>query len=337
MGLFAYTVAGGALILIGAWESLTSAFDSSSEAQSSPDLPAFASEHVERPSPSSFPSTVTFLSISGLAVAFIANCLVSISDAAGSRDQIGIALQLEVIAAALLFLLYSGLGIFVNSKGAFRSPAYILNVIYVFAFGEEFLLFYKQNKDSSGVENRYYDLLLVPIAICLFSTLLELKSPKSNYPRLGRGIGLVLQGMWTLQMGFSFYSNLMANGCDLHQRSRGNYTVKCKGHMDYHRGRAIATLQFNCHMALLVTVAVGLYSLLCKKNGINKESMRYRPLGVGNGDGIEMLQDGRSQFTLDSDDEDERGEIKESGSGEMQHKPAVAAPNSTVNGHGSHP
>lgn len=194
-------------------------------------------------------------------------------------------------------------------------------------------MFYTQNKDPSGIENRYYDLILVSIFICLFSTLLELKSSKSTYPRLGRGIGLVLQGMWTLQMGFSFYSNLITSGCSLHERSRGNYTIKCKGHPEYHRGRAIATLQFNCHLALLVTLAVVCYSIFCKTYGINREFMRYKPLG--DEDGREMQLDNHSQFTLDTDDEDEEDGMKEMRSVEMQ-KVIVEVPESPVNGYGSH-
>lgn len=246
----------------------------------------------------------------------------------------GFALQLEVIAIAFLFLLYSGLGILSNTKESFRFSPKLLNVICVFAFVEEFLLFYTQNKDPDGVENRYYDLILVPVAVCLLSTILELSSSKSMYPRLGRGIGLVLQGMWILQMGFSFFSNLIAHGCTLNERSRGNFTIRCKGHPEFHRGRAIATLQFNCHLALLVIVSVGLYSFFCKIYGIKREFMLYKPLGVGDGGEIQM--DNHAMFTLHSDDEDDEDRIKEVKSVEMQ-KAIVVAPDSPLNGHNSHP
>ncbi|KAK4426168.1 hypothetical protein Salat_1385300 [Sesamum alatum] len=335
MGLFTYTVAGGGLILIGAVESLVSSSEYiKSNPSSISSLQSPAASQVKTPKPPSFSSTVTFLLISLLSLLFILNSFVSMSDAVNSKDNTGFALQLEVITIAFLFLLYAVLGILTNIKESFRFPLTMLNVIYAFAFGEEFLLFYTQNKDPSGIENRYYDLILIPIAICLFSTLLELKSSKSTYPRLGRGIGLVFQGVWILQMGFSFYSNLIADGCALHERSRGNYTIKCKGHPEYHRGRAIATLQFNCHLALLVTLAVGLYSIFCKKNGINREFMRYKPLGVEYGG--EMQLDNNAQFTLDSDDDDDDDGIKEAKSVEMQ-RAIVVVPESTVNGYGSHP
>lgn len=329
MGLFTYTVAGAALILIGAFESLAFATASLKQTPSSESSPS----NIHKPAP--FASTVTFLLISVVSVLFIVNSLISLSDAASSKDSMGFVLQLEVIAISLLFLLYSGLGILSSTIESFRFPPKLLNVIYMFAFGEEFLLFYTKNKDPSGIENHYYDLILVPIAVCLFSTILELKSSKSTYPKLGRGVGLVLQGMWILQMGFSFYSNLIANGCTLHSRSRGNYTIKCKGHPEYHRGRAIATLQFNCHLALLITLATGAYSLLCKMYGINRDFMRYKPLRVG--DGGDMQLD-NSKFTLESDDENDENEngIHEVGSVEMQ-KAVLVVPNSTVNGYNSHP
>ncbi|CAI9777357.1 unnamed protein product [Fraxinus pennsylvanica] len=122
-------------------------------------------------------------------------------------------------------------------------------------------------------------------------------------------------------------------GFVLQLESRGNYTVKCKGHPEYHRGRAIATLQFNCHLALLVTLIVGIYSIICKKNGIGKGFMLYRPLG----DGGEMKQfDSKAQFTLDTDEEEEGGnEIKEVRDVELQ-KAIVVVPESGVNGYGTH-
>ncbi|CAA0823408.1 Family of unknown function (DUF716 [Striga hermonthica] len=327
MGLFTYTVAGAAVTAIGAWESLYPAPDPPGP-NATPSSPSLASPPPENgkkaASTASFSSTVILLSISVLSVLFILNSFISLHDAVGSRDTVGFAIQLQVIAVASLFLLYSVLGVLVSISDSFRFPLQLLNLIYAFAFGEEFLLFYSQNKDPSGIENRYYDLILVPVSICLFSTLLELKNPKSTYPRLGRGLGMALQGVWTLQMGFSFYSNLIANGCSLHQRSRGNFTIKCQGHPEYHRGRAIATLQFNCYLALFVTLAVGLYSVLYKKYGAGRDFMPYKPIGV--------QMDGQSQFTLDSDDEDDQDVVKDGRSLEMQsviHEP-------TVNGYGSH-
>jgi len=247
-------------------------------------------------------------------------------DANNSRDGVGLALQLQVSAVALIFLLYSVLGLLVNYTDSFSLPSPLLGLVGVFAFVEEFLLFYLQRKDPSGIENRYYDLLLVPIAICVFSTIYELKSPKSNLPKLTRGVGLILQGTWFLQMGLSFFTSWMAHGCFLHQVSRGNYTVRCKGHPEFHRGRAIATLQFNGHLALMVLLFVGFYSTMSWKYGAPIDSTRYKPLGAE----MHSVQN-LTQFTLEFDDDADE-EIKEDKM-ELQ-KPVVVE--SSMNGFGSH-
>ncbi|XP_075106613.1 uncharacterized protein LOC107829945 [Nicotiana tabacum] len=330
MGLFSYTVAGGGFILIGAWESLIS---SSAALKNSSPSSTSQSLTEKQAQDSVFSSLITYVSILILSILFILNSLLSLFDALNSKDQIGSVLQLQVIAISLLFLLYSVLGLMTHLKKSYLLPSKILNMLCLFAFAEEFLLFYLQKKDPSGVENRYYDLLLVPITICAFCSILELKNPKLKYAKLGRGIGLILQGMWILQMGFSFFSDLIAQGCSLHEKSRGNYTVKCKGHPEYHRGRAIATLQFNCHLALLVTVIAFVYSIVCKKNGIGREHMRYRPIGV---EMQHLEMDSQGHFTLDSDEDDDENGIKEERNEEMQ-KAIVAVPESGTNGYHNHP
>ncbi|CAK9162846.1 unnamed protein product [Ilex paraguariensis] len=294
MGLFTYTLAGGGFIMIGGWEALISS-EALKLTPPSQSLPPIKSKTAP------ISSSVSFLATSLFSFFFILNSLISLIDALNSKDNTGLALQLGVIAIAALFFLYSVLGLLTNMKTSFQLPSSILNLLCLFAFSEEFVLFYFQRKDPSGIENRYFDLLLVPIAVCVFSTILELKTLKSNnYARMSRGIGLILQGTWFIQMGFSLYSDLIAHGCSLHEKSRGNYTVRCKGHPEYHRGRAIATLQFNCHLALVVVLIVGVYSIFCKKNGVPGDFTQYRPLGA------EMRQlDGRVQFTLDSDDDDD--------------------------------
>ncbi|XP_060191578.1 uncharacterized protein LOC132621362 [Lycium barbarum] len=331
MGLFNYTVAGGGFILIGAWESLAStstALKNSSQPSTSQN--PSTDKHTQG---SVFSSSITFVLILILSFLSVLDSLLSFFDAINSKDNVGSVLQLQVIAISLLFFLYSVLGLITRLKKSFLLPTPILNLVCLFAFAEEFLLFYLQRKDPSGVENRYYDLLLVPITICAFCSFLELKNPKSSYTRLGRGIGLILQGMWILQMGFAFFSDLVAQGCALHEKSRGNYTVKCKGHQEYHRGRAIATLQFNCHLALLVTVISFVYSIVCKKNGISREHMRYRPIGA---EMQHLEMDNQAHFTLDSDEDDNENGIKEEMNVEMQ-RAIVPVPESETNGYHTGP
>ncbi|CAN4079294.1 unnamed protein product [Withania somnifera] len=331
MGLFSFTVAGGGFILIGAWESLVSS--STTIKNSSPSSTTQNSSTDKHAQDSVFSSSITFVLIMILSSLFVLDSLLSFFDARSAKDGIGTVLQLQMIAISLLFFLYSVLGLMTHLKKSFVLPSPILNLLCLFGFGEEFLLFYLQRKYPSGVENRYYNLLLVPIAICAFCSFLELKNPKSSYTRLGRGIGLILKGMWILQMGFAFFSDLIAKGCYLHEKSRGNYTVKCKGHPEYHRGGAIATLQFNCLLALLVTVIALVYSIVCKKNGISREHMRYRPIGAE----MEHLEmDSQAHFTLDSDEDDNENGIKEEMNVEMQ-KAIVTVPESETNGYHTRP
>ncbi|XP_041008414.1 uncharacterized protein LOC121252710 [Juglans microcarpa x Juglans regia] len=331
MGFFTYTMTGTGFILIGAWEALTSSTSIPNLIEnsfpSSPPTSIHTPEHASssRPKRNQFSSSLTFISVSVLSFLVIVNSTISFFEALNSRDKVGSVLQLQVLAMASLFLLYSITGFLVIFTNSMPLPCSILSLIGLFAFVQEFLLFYLQRKDPSGIENRYFDLLLVPITVCLFSTVMELKSPKSNYPKLARGIGLILQGSWFVQMGLSFYTDLITSGCTLQEKTRGNYTIRCKGHPEYHRARAIATLQFNCHLALLVTTIVGVYSIFVRKYGVPGDFTRYKPLGA------EMRRFENAQFSLDSDD-DVGEEVKEEDSVQKQ----VGAVESGVNGYGTY-
>ncbi|XP_044468896.1 uncharacterized protein LOC123198281 [Mangifera indica] len=326
MGLLTFTAAGSGFILIGVWESLSSVNPSRSQL-SDPSKSQLSDTDKERKD--LYSSVLSFIVVCVFSSLFVLNSLVSVLNAVNLSDRIGSALQLPVLAVVSLFFLYSVLGLLMSYRSSLSLPSSVLDLVLLFAFVEEFLLYYLQRKDTSGIENRYFDLLLVPILGCVISTVLGLRSMSSgsNFARLGRGVGLILQGMWFLQMGLSFYTNLIAHGCSLHEKSRGNYTIRCKSHEDYHRARAIATLQFNCHLALLVALVVGFYSVTAKRNGIrgNGDFIKYRPLGAEM-QPMEVV----SNFTLDSDEDDIREE-------ENVAKPKVeVGVNGLENGHGSH-
>uniref|UniRef100_A0A7C8ZJB6 Uncharacterized protein n=1 Tax=Opuntia streptacantha TaxID=393608 RepID=A0A7C8ZJB6_OPUST len=292
MGLFSFAFAGASLILIGAWESLSS----------SPPPPMLAENPItSSPPPHRTPrfSTVTLISTAFLSLLFIFDAFLSFTDALGSKDKVGSALQLQVIAVSALFFLFSFLGLLSNLSKSCPFPFLLLDLTLFFGFIEEFLLYYFHLKDPKGVENRYYSLMLVPISICIISTMIELKKPNSNMPRLARGLGLILQGTWFIQMGLSFFTGFIAHNCILHHKSRGNYTIKCNGHMDSHRGGAIAVLLFNCYLALLVALISGVYSVVGRMYMDVGDRRSYRPLGR-EVQGVE----GRGKFTLDSDSED---------------------------------
>ncbi|KAK4282471.1 hypothetical protein QN277_013845 [Acacia crassicarpa] len=328
MEFLSFAVAAGGFILIGAHEAYNASISNSTSAHIPSPLNSTTacskSNSQIKKAPAS--SSLSFLFVSVFSFFVIVNSLVSLLDAQISRDPVGSALQLQVFAVALIFLLYSVLGLMVHASNSFYLPSSFLGLVGAFAFVEEFLLFYLQRKDPSGIENRYYDLLLVPIAVCVLSTVFEFHSPTSDMPRLARGFGLILQGTWFLQMGLSFFTSWMAHGCFLRQVSRGNYTLLCKGHPEFHRGRAIATLQFNCHLAFLVVLFVGFFSTVSWKNGIPVDSAQYRPIGAE----MQSFQN-PAQFALDSDD-DGVEEIKEDNS-EMQKSVVVE---SSMNGFSSH-
>ncbi|KAI4387761.1 hypothetical protein MLD38_000167 [Melastoma candidum] len=353
MGFLTLTSAGAAFLVIGTVESLSTSL------QISPSDPRPLSSTP--PSKTSSSKTITaspvyHLLLAAVSLLFILSSLAS-SLTSSKHDRVNSPLHLQTLAVSSLFFFYS------LSRAASALPPLslplphtLLDLILAFAFAEEFLLFYLQRKDTIGIENRYYDLMLLPIAVCLFSTLLGLKPARSarslSYLRLSRGMGLVLQGTWFFQMSLSFFTDLIAHGCELHEKSGGsNYTIRCKGHPEYHRGRAIATLQFNCHLAMLVAVGVTIFSFVVKRSGgeIGREGFsRDRWLGESEEE-VRYFQVGRGvgQFTLDSDeDNDDSGhnyhaggsgngnEIREE-KDESKTKQGCAVEMSTINGHDS--
>ncbi|KAJ4961026.1 hypothetical protein NE237_020936 [Protea cynaroides] len=337
MGLYAYCFGGGSLFIIGAWEALVSAYthlNPSTSSLSSPDrgisnmTTMKTASATGRKTKKSSLSSVSLIAVAVLSFLFILNSLVSLIDAIHTKDGVGFVLQLEIAAIASLFLLYSAAGFCVNFTDSISLPSSLISLIALFSFGQEFLFFYLQKKDPSGIENRYFNLVLLPIGVCFLSTLLELAHPKSIFPSLARGLALILQGTWFIQMGYSFFTVLIVHGCTLLERSRANFTVKCKGDPEYHRGGAIATLQFNCHLAFLVVLVVGVYSFLIAKYGIPDDYMTYKPLSAE----LQKMDD-HSRFVLDDGDGDE--EINEEQNAENQ-KTLVIVSETGVNGFGPH-
>ncbi|KAI4975916.1 hypothetical protein ZWY2020_049523 [Hordeum vulgare] len=212
-------------------------------------------------------------------------------------------LALPTLAASALFLLHS-LAPF--APFAAPPPPQQLELLLAAAFGQELLLFaHRRPSTAAGIENRYFDLFLVPVTVCLGATLLAAHRPGAAPPRLARAAGLALQGTWMLQMGFSFFTDAIAGGCALHAQSRADYTIKCRTHEDYHRARSVATLQFNGHLALLVLAGAATYAAVISR-GNNSPPSGYRMLDK------EVQMEGMplsSQFTLDSDEEKEDEEI----------------------------
>ncbi|KAG0452954.1 hypothetical protein HPP92_025618 [Vanilla planifolia] len=290
-GFISYAVGGVGFILLAAIETLSAAFD----------LPRF----------------LPFAVAAALSVLYAADSLVSSifsAMAASSIDPLGASLPSSSLPVAFFFLLYV-LSSLASLYSVLPLPPSALHLISLSAFAQEFLLFRLRNsKDPDGLENRYFDLLFVPILICAASSLLAVARPTSPFPRIARAAGLALHGSWLIQMAFSLFTSLMAHGCVLIRRSRANFTVVCHAHGDLHRGSAIATLQFNCHLAGLVIVAVGIYAALADKVGggaggqltagyspIDKELNRMEHVSASN-------------FSIDSDEDMETNQLKHHGS-----------------------
>lgn len=225
---------------------------------------------------------------------FISHSLLS-SLLSPAADPLGPSLPLSSAASAAPFLLHSLSALLLPSL---LSP--LLPLLLLAAFSQELLLFHLRRKDVDGIENRYFDLLLVPIFICISSTALILARPRSPYPRLARAAGLALHGTWLIQMGFSFFSSAVAHGCYLHRRSWADYTIRCKGHPEYHRGRAIATLQFNCHLALMVVLVIGVYAAVVNAGGVDGRAGRggYKELQ-------RMSNEEMARFSLEDEGDEE--------------------------------
>ena len=128
-------------------------------------------------------------------------------------------LALPTLAASALFLLHS-LAPFAFARLAAPPPPALLDLLLAAAFGQELLLFaHRRPSTAAGIENRYFDLFLVPVTVCLGATLLAAHRPGAAAPRLARAAGLALQGTWMLQMGFSFFTDAIAAGCYPHGHS----------------------------------------------------------------------------------------------------------------------
>ncbi|KAK9086624.1 hypothetical protein Syun_029018 [Stephania yunnanensis] len=117
------------------------------------------------------------------------------ADSLQSHDPTGLALQLQISTVGSLFLLHSLLPI--------PLPRSLPRLILSSAFAQEFLHFYLHRKDPSGLENRYFDLMLLPVSLCAVFALLRPDWAGGH----ARGVGLVMQGAWFVQMGFSFFTD----------------------------------------------------------------------------------------------------------------------------------
>ncbi|XP_024530847.1 transmembrane protein 45B-like [Selaginella moellendorffii] len=126
-----------------------------------------------------------------------------------------------------MFLVYSLAAILKEKTRILPLPKEILRLLAVTAFGLEFFLFYLKEDDGSGVQGQYHRLLLVPIGVCLLSTLLRICYTRSELLRFIQSLGLILQGAWFFQMASSIFSSRgMSAGWIETARATTQFTAK---------------------------------------------------------------------------------------------------------------
>uniref|UniRef100_A0A0C9RQ76 TSA: Wollemia nobilis Ref_Wollemi_Transcript_25910_1523 transcribed RNA sequence n=1 Tax=Wollemia nobilis TaxID=56998 RepID=A0A0C9RQ76_9CONI len=295
MGFWGLSLAGVGFICVGIWQAFSTAKIYLTRSQTPP--PSYR----KRPF-----YTGELVFIASLATLFILDGVFTSYRGLQQEGHLGLAIQLEKSGVASIFLLYSIVGIICECTQLLPLPWEALNLIALFAFGEEFLVFYLQREGSTGIEDRYYSLILVPICVCILCKALEIPYPKSVLPQLGFSMGLILQGTWFIQMGISFFTGWISHGCKIYEKSGGDYTIHCESHTDGHRARAIATLQFNYHLALLLISLLPAYSYLSTKY-VKLGAMNYKPLSEQpeelrefDGSSVEF----ETRFALDSDEDE---------------------------------
>jgi hypothetical protein len=211
------------------------------------------------------------MAIALLSLLHIASGLLASHSSGGDlATSMASSVPLERSSVSLLFFIFAVSSLLAHNAKILPLPPETLNMMALCGLGQEFLLFYLQRPDA-GLESRYYTLLLVPICGCMLSIASKFAFPSSDLASLGLALGLLLQGTWMIQMAFSFFLQAtMAMGCSLRMRGEGDYVIDCgenhedTSHSHAHMGslmraKAIATLQFNGHMALLVIVAMSLF------------------------------------------------------------------------------
>ncbi|EFJ28666.1 hypothetical protein SELMODRAFT_411212 [Selaginella moellendorffii] len=174
-----------------------------------------------------------------------------------------------------MFLVYSLAAILKEKTRILPLPKEILRLLAVTAFGLEFFLFYLKEDDGSGVQGQYHRLLLVPIGVCLLSTLLRICYTRRSLVLPDGQLDLLVQG----------------DVCWLDRNGEGDYAVHCKGMMALHTGKAIMTLQFNLHLAMILAVVLPTYAFFHKAGGGDSSQISRQAMVSA----VELAQSNRQQ------------------------------------------
>ena len=197
---------------------------------------------------------ILFLSLSHIV------CDMVVSGTEGNLDHaVAASVNLQRMGVACVFLFYAVVALIVDNTRVLPIPPEIIKLLILFAFGQEFLLFYLQ-RDHVGLESQYHYLSLVPVGVCLGSTAAEIAYPKAVLPPLVRSMGLILQGTWFLQIAVSLFSpKWVSQGCALQEIGEGDYTVTCQGEMRGTISRRVKRFYISCLMTNLIIKYVLFY------------------------------------------------------------------------------
>ncbi|CAK9139539.1 unnamed protein product [Ilex paraguariensis] len=137
------------------------------------------------------------------------------------------------------------------------------NFIFIFA-GISFLIEFSMNgKGFSGLGGAVYELLggltLVCGACCFYLSI----RPSAFFAEFFLSSGLMLKGIWVLQIGLSLYTDTFAlKGCN-----QGKTDVTCELEEDMLRGIALMNLLFTGHVIVVLILSFVLFGLLyCNRN-----------------------------------------------------------------------
>lgn len=137
------------------------------------------------------------------------------------------------------------------------------------AFAQELLLFHFHSTDHMDLEGQYHWLLQEVVLICLVTTLLSIWMPRSFMVSYIRSLGVTLQGLWLVVMGFMLWTpSLAPKGCSLRKDHHAHDMVtKCHDQESLERGRALVNILFSCILIGVMVFGVGLYLIVNRAFG----------------------------------------------------------------------
>ena len=179
--------------------------------------------------------------------------------------------NLEHVCIAMSFFLHALLAIlFDKAHPKPKDYIHMGHFLAALAFAQELLLFHFHSTDHIGLEGQYHWLLQKVVFMCLVTTLLSIWMPKSFMVSYIRSLGVTLQGLWLLAMGFMLFTpSLAPKGCSLRKDDRlvHNMVIKCDDQESLDRGKALVNILFSCFLTAVMAFGAVLYMVVNKAIG----------------------------------------------------------------------